>query len=65
MPVLNDQELNEMRSASSFTCYACKHVLSKNYCRQCDEYFNGGHKDDCPVLKDPDSREDHRHHRTY
>lgn len=42
--VLSDEELESMKS-SVWTCPRCKAEVRKNYCRDCDEYFNDGHEE--------------------
>ena len=59
MPLLNDEELEDMRNRPPRKCSECDQLLSQNYCRQCDEYYNEGHKSDCSRLTDPSFRNNH------
>lgn len=65
MPILNDEDLKDMRNSPSRKCYECGENLFQNYCKQCDEYFDEGHKSNCSRLTDPSFRNNHWNHRTY
>lgn len=60
MASLTPKEQEEMLYPLNYKCRRCGKVPIKNYCRECDEFFNVC---DCPP--EPNSRDDHRGHRTY
>jgi hypothetical protein len=64
-PSLTPEDQEQMLGGEH-RCVDCGHVTSKNYCRQCDEFYYEGHATDCPRM-DPARpySEDHRGHRTY
>lgn len=64
MPSLTPGEQDQMLSGSD-TCPECGNTVSKNYCRQCDEFFHEGHASYCPRMDPGPYSEDHRGHRTY
>jgi len=51
MPLLNEQELRNMRLADPDRCGDCGREIWKNYCRQCDEFFWVGHEVMCPRVE--------------
>lgn len=65
MSTLQAEDVAAMRAAHPPDCPLCRCHLQKNFCNECDEYFNDGHAGSCPELSDPDSRADHRGHRTH
>lgn len=64
MPSLTPDEQNRMLGRQE-TCRDCGQVVSKNYCRQCDEFYWEGHKQDCPRMAPGPFSQDHSGHRTY
>lgn len=62
MTTLRDDNLVQMAKIS-FNCFKCNRLLGKNYCRDCDEFYNIGHADDCMHLKWADGS--HIGHRSY
>lgn len=58
---LGGQEIESMRSFKRI-CTRCKKEIRKNYCRECDEFFEEGHGNDCPLAK---LTKEHCGHRTY
>lgn len=66
MPTLNDEQLAHMRSKEPYACGQCGEIVSQNYCRQCDEFYTYGHRDDCPTMQAQGLyTNNHRGHRTY
>lgn len=65
MPSLSPEEQDRMLGGEH-NCHACGQRLTKNYCRQCDQFFGVGHAADCPEM-DPNRAwsENHEGHRTY
>ena len=59
MPLLNKEEIERMLAQEGVFCHQCNRYTRKNYCRQCDEFFQEGHNPDCP------GRENHDGHRMY
>lgn len=63
-PSLTPDEQNQFLGGEE-RCGSCDMLVTKNYCRQCDEFFWDGHSDDCPRMAPGVYSEDHRGHRTY
>lgn len=59
MPSLDSGDLEMMERYIS-SCGKCKQWIEKNYCRECDEFFNVGHDPACTL-----SDTTHQNHRTY
>lgn len=62
LPLLNLASLQALNNRPARQCDDCGRAVRKNYCRQCDVYFEAGHRgvtDDC--LADAQ----HDAHRTY
>jgi hypothetical protein len=57
--LLSRADLERMRSAPLQACTRCKKFTTKNYCRQCDEFFWDGHAGSCSDATQHDG------HRTY
>jgi predicted amidophosphoribosyltransferase len=64
MPSLTPEEQARMLGDERI-CNECGRRLSKNYCRQCDEFFNEGHASDCSQREQGMGNTDHAGHRTY
>lgn len=62
MPALDEHDLREMRTQIEF-CYQCLNFMLRNYCRECDEFFQYGHDKNCK--NNPHQHEKHAGHRTY
>lgn len=65
MPLLSSDDLKRMHEQPGRTCQECKSYVFKNYCRQCDEFFESGHSHLCSAMLDKDARNNHLGHRTY
>lgn len=67
MPLLDDEELGRMHARPKIECKSCGEILETNYCRECDVFFDEGHKNDCPDLDKPGTPygNNHKGHRTY
>jgi hypothetical protein len=63
MPRLDDNDLQRMWAVPPSECPACFRQLRRNYCRECDEFFEEGHGPDCPWKTEHES-EDHRRYPT-
>ena len=63
MPLLDDEQLTQMRQLPGEVCRVCKRLIRKNYCRQCDEFYWQGHATGCEVFDRFDG--EHQGHRTY
>lgn len=59
-PSLDEEHRKDLLGKRGEWCLACRQELSRNYCRQCDEFFLEGHAADCPWID-----QDHPGHRTY
>ena len=64
MPLLDPEQIEELRNAPPTTCTKCHQQVRKNYCRQCDEFFQQGHTDGCSYVR-PGGLDAHIGHRTY
>jgi len=62
MPLLDDDTLHAMRSKIKH-CDRCLGTVLKNYCRECDEFFEYGHLEECAF--NLHQHDDHKNHRTY
>lgn len=65
MPSLTPEQQDRMLGGRQ-QCHECGETLTKNYCRECDQFFGVGHKPDCPEMN-PNKfySENHEGHRTY
>lgn len=61
MPLLDRDQLLWMRVQVDH-CDECLNWVLKNYCRQCDEFFQYGHDKNCKVNRREDEK--HQGHRT-
>ncbi len=62
MPFLSDDQVLRLRSRIE-RCSWCGHqIVFRNYCRECDEYFEYGHIKKCPQ---GEAERKHIGHRTY
>jgi len=57
MPLLGMNDLVSMRNEPPRRCDKCLMLVVKNYCRECDEFFEAGHA--C------EGHDQHKGHRTY
>lgn len=62
MPLLNVEQLERMNAVKPHACRGCHQAVRRNYCRQCDEFFEAGHMEGCPQAADDNV---HKGHRTY
>lgn len=62
MPVLNLTQLRSLSRTPPYLCRDCRYSVRKNYCRECDEFFEAGHQ--APVCRDAHGQK-HEKHRTY
>ena len=60
-----DPEERERMLGDTQTCTECGRRTSKNYCRQCDEFFWDGHSEECSHRYQGMGNTDHAGHRTY
>lgn len=51
MPLLDEAGIARLKETPPEPCTECDGMLRKNYCRQCDAFFWGGHADDCAMLR--------------
>ncbi len=66
MPSLGTYQLAHLRASPKRSCHECSSELTKNYCRECDEFFWEGHDDGCSQLNPAtEGSDDHHGHRTY
>lgn len=64
MPLLNEEQLRQLKTTKPQRCEECKQETWKNYCRSCDVFFWSGHSVICSRVNN-DSDDDHCSHRTY
>lgn len=62
MPLLSVEQLQQMNDVKPHRCGDCGQAVRRNYCRQCDEFFEAGHMEGCPATTPDDL---HKGHRTY
>lgn len=60
MATLTPEERQRWLGETGHKCRHCGKTVVKNYCRQCDEFYNI-----CDCSPKPDSRDNHIGHRTY
>lgn len=60
MPTLDQAQLEALRREPVRICETCTRAVAKNYCRQCDEFFEAGH-----MAEECAPNGIHDHHRTY
>lgn len=48
MSKLTPEESSDLTNQGGYPCRACGQRMSKNFCSNCDEYFNVGHASTCP-----------------
>jgi len=60
MPTLDAEYLERMRKYRGH-CELCGKEVKRNYCRQCDEFFETGHT--CKIMSQYEEK--HQGHRTY
>lgn len=65
MPVLHQNDLDNMNKRDPQTCSDCNQVLFEKYCRSCDQFYGQGHTAECPQMKAGFYSEDHDHYRPY
>lgn len=63
MPGLNLVELRQLNRVPPYLCPDCRYPVRKNYCRECDEFFEAGHS--APVCRDAHGTVKHEKHRSY
>jgi len=61
-PLLSDDDLQLMRVRLE-RCVVCGSQILRNYCRECDEFFEYNHYPRCE--RDPRQQEKHKGHQTY
>ena len=65
MPSLTPGEQEQLLGGEN-TCPFCFQKTTKNYCRQCDEFYFEGHDSDCQEMdKTRPYSQNHVGHRTY
>jgi hypothetical protein len=60
--LLSKADLGRMRSLQLARCAGCNAALERDYCREHDEFFDRGHRDDC---RDCSPHEAHRSYRDF
>ena len=65
MPELSDEQMTALVNSMPLRCSQCGEMTSRNYCRNCDQYFYQGHAPNCPQMEPGPHSHNHEGHRTY
>ncbi|MEY4722638.1 MAG: hypothetical protein RLZZ324_151 [Candidatus Parcubacteria bacterium] len=60
MPLLTVEDLKRLNDIAPHACAYCRHAVRRNYCRQCDVFFDAGHMEGCQIAQHEGSHETHR-----
>lgn len=62
VPILDLNTVRQLSKAEPYVCGECGHAVRRNYCRECDVFFEAGHE--APGCRSAHGAE-HETHRTY
>lgn len=63
MPLLSIASLEGLQTFPPRICDTCRQAVRKNYCRECDVYFEAGHAGS--GIDDVRCNHEHDRHKTY